>query len=134
MAVVATFVVVASRQVFSLEEVGTRRIVDATLGCALLACFHAAVAFAVGALGASRGLAVGASVLVLVSGYVASFLLPLSDALAGARVVSPWHWAIGQQPVTEGADAGGRLALVLAIAVLLWVGTAAVERRDIRPA
>jgi ABC-2 type transport system permease protein len=108
--------------------------VGATAACALLAAFHAAVAYAAGGIGVRRATAVGLAVLVLVAGYVASFLFPLVDALRGARAWSPWYWAIGEQPVTDGVS-GPRLFLLLAVtAALVWLGTAAVQHRDIRSA
>ena len=63
-----------------------------------------------------------------------SFLIPLADRLAGVRAWSPWHWAIGEQPVTDGVDAGGLALLAIVTAAVVWLGTAAVERRDIRTA
>jgi ABC-2 type transport system permease protein len=48
-------VVVATRPLFSLEEVGVGRLAVGTGACALLAAFHAAVAYAAGGAGASRG-------------------------------------------------------------------------------
>jgi ABC-2 type transport system permease protein len=133
-AAVATAVVVGLLPAFSLEEAGVGRVVAASAGCVLLAVFHGAVAFAAGGFGASRGLAVGLAVLVLVAGYVASFLLPLADALAGARSWSPWHWALGQQPVSDGVSPAWQLLLATVVIALVWSGAAALDRRDVRSA
>jgi ABC-2 type transport system permease protein len=133
-AAVTALVVALSRGIFSLDEVSAARIVAATFACALLAAFHAVVAYVVGGLGGSRAASVGAAVLVLVVGYVANFLLPLSDALAGARRASPWYWAIGEQPVSDGVDGRWIVLLVVVSAGLVALGTVAVERRDIRSA
>jgi len=127
-------VVVGTRGAFSLEEVSARRLIEATLACALLGAFHGAVAYAVGGLGGSRAVALSVSILVLLAGYVVNFLFPLSDSLADLRRISPWYWAIGEQPVSDGVD-GRRLALLggvlLAIVVL---GTVGIGRRDVRAA
>ena len=131
-ALVTTVVMLACLPLFSLEEIGIGQIVGATVGCAVLAAFHASVAYAVGGLGAARTTAVGAAVLVLVAGYVLAFLVPLVDALAGARSSSPWHWAIAEQPVSNGVDARWLLVLIAVIAALVGAGTMAVERRDLR--
>jgi ABC-2 type transport system permease protein len=128
---VATGVVVAVLAPFSLDEAGYGPVVAATLACGALAAFHGAVAYAMAGLGGSRGLVLGTSVAVLLTGYVLAFVLPLSDALAGARSWSPWHWAIGQQPVSDGVGVG-LVAVVGAAAALVALGTWAVERRDIR--
>jgi ABC-2 type transport system permease protein len=133
-ALVTTVVLVACLPLFSLQEVGAWRIVGATAGCTLLAAFHGAVAYAAGGIGVARTTAVGLAVLVLVAGYVVSFLFPLVDALRGARAWSPWYWAIGEQPVTDGVSVARLLLLVAVTAALVWLGTAAVQRRDIRSA
>jgi ABC-2 type transport system permease protein len=127
-------VTVAVLPLFSLEEVGSGRVGAATLGCAVLALFHGAVAYAVAGVGLSRGRSVGTAGLVLVAGYVASFLLPLNDRLAGMRKVSPWYWALGGQPVSDGIDAAAVVLLTAVTIALVALGTIAVGRRDIRSA
>ena len=123
-----------SLPLFSLDEVSAGRVVMATIGCALLAAFHGSVAYLVAAFGGSRGMSAGAGIVVLVVGYIMSFVLPLADALSGARDLSPWYWALGDQPVTHGIDAW-RLVLTVALtAVLVAVGTRAIDRRDIHTA
>ncbi len=124
----------ASLRPFSLEEVGVGQITVATFACAGLAAFHAAVAFAVGASGASRGVAVGVGVVVLMAGYLASFVLPIAPSLAGARKLSPWYWALGSQPVTDGVQVPWLLLLVTVTAGLVLAGAVALDRRDIRSA
>ena len=132
---VLTAVVVAlSLTPFSLEGISVTRILTATLACGALGLFHGSVAYTAAGAGASRALSAGIAIAVLVVGYVASYLLPLSDALAGLRKLSPWYWAIGTQPVTDGIS-GGWMVLLLAVTLLLvGAGTVAVNRRDIRGA
>lgn len=127
-------VVAGTLGAFSLDEIPVERIVEATLACGLLAAFHGALAYAVGGLGGSRGLAIGVATLVLLAGYVVNFLFPLVDALADLRQASPWYWAIGEQPVTNGVEPVwlGLLGGVTLVAIAL--GTFGVGRRDIRAA
>lgn len=132
-AVVAA-VVVASLYAFSLSEAGIGPVLAATGACAALAVFHAAVAYAAGGVGLSRGTAVGMGILVLLAGYVCNFLFPLSDTLDGARRLSPWYWAIGDQPVTNGVSVPSNLLLVGVAVVLVALGTLAAARRDVRGA
>jgi beta-exotoxin I transport system permease protein len=126
------FVVVTTRVPFSLDDVSVGRIVAATFAAAALAAFHGTVAYVVGGAGGRRALAVGVSIAVLVAGYVASYLLPLSNTLEDVRRVSPWYWALGTQPVTDGVSIARLGVLVGVTAVLVIVGTLTVERRDIR--
>lgn len=133
-AAVAAVATIVSLPLFSLTEVSVGRVVVATLGCLLLGAFHGSVAYLAAGFGATRALAAGAGVVVLVVGYVMSFVLPLAEQLTWARSWSPWYWAIGEQPVTNGIDPW-RLLLVSGLTlVLVAVGTAAIDRRDIRTA
>jgi ABC-2 type transport system permease protein len=130
---ITTAAVSASLVPFSLDEAGFGAVIAATLACGALAAFHGSVAYLVGGLGGSRGLALGSAVGVLLVGYIVAFVLPISDALSGARRWSPWNWAIGEQPVSDGVGVG-LLTIVLVTAVLVSIGTWAVERRDVRSA
>jgi ABC-2 type transport system permease protein len=118
---------------FSLDEAGFGRVIAATLACGVLAVFHGSIAYLVGGLGGSRALSADTAVGVLLVGYVVAFVLPISDALSGVRRWSPWNWAIGEQPVSDGVGLG-LVTIGVAVAVLVAVGTWAVERRDIRSA
>jgi ABC-2 type transport system permease protein len=133
-AVVCGVATIACLPVFSLTEVSVARVVGATVGCALLAAFHGSIVYAAAGFGASRGLASGIGIVVLVLGYVASFVLPLAGSLAGARRWSPWYWSLGEQPVSDGVHPAWMLLVVGLTAVLVAVGTEAVDHRDIRTA
>ena len=130
----AAVVVGATLPAFKLSEAGVGSVVVATLACGLLAVFHGAVGYAIGGFGGSRGMAAGGGVLVLVLGYVVGTLLPLARGLDPARRFSPWYWAIGQQPVSDGVSPARLVLLVAVTAALVAGGTLAVERRDIRTA
>jgi ABC-2 type transport system permease protein len=118
--------------IFSLDEVGTWSVVAATIASGLLAVFHAAIAFAAGAFGARRGGAVAASVCALVLGYVLGFLAPIVEKLRWLHNLSPWFWALGEQPVSNGLDPRRLTALVAVSVALLILGVKAIDRRDIR--
>lgn len=127
-------VVMACLPIFSLHHVSVGRVAVATLACAVLAAFHGSVGYLVGAAGKPRSMAIGISVLVAVAGYVASFLFPLARSLAGFRRLSPWYWALGDQPVGHGVHGTHLLVVVAATVVLVAIGTRAVTRRDIHSA
>ncbi len=100
----------------------------------LLAVLHAGVAYAVAAFGARRGVTVGAAAAVLVVGYLLHAIAPLSDALEPLAAVSPWEWALGSDPLANGFPWGGIALLAVCCAVLAAVGTAVVDRRDVKTA
>jgi ABC-2 type transport system permease protein len=124
--------VLVSRSVFSLDEVGTAEVLGATFGALALSALAAAVTYAAGGIGASRGVAAAIGATVLVASYVMAYLAPLVESLQGVRSWSPWHWALGEQPVSDGVSAVSLAAVVAITALLVGVGTAAVGRRDVR--
>lgn len=88
-------------------------------------------AFAAGAVTGRRswGIAVGAGVAVV--GYVLQAVANNSDELDGLRVFSPFHWAYGQTPLSDGVDWPGLGLLWGGSALLIAITAAALARRDI---
>lgn len=134
---VLTIVVLASQlasdAVFGIQ-IETARVVATIVLCALLGAFHAGLCIAVAGAAArpTRLLSVGFS--VAYAGYLVRALFPLSAILAPWRHVSPWDWALGSDPLVNGAEAW-RYLLLAATGVLLAVaGVVAFARRDIRSA
>ncbi len=123
---------VAVRLPFGFETVGVGRIVAAVAACVVLGAFHGTVAFALGAAGLRRPVAVGGAILVAAAAYLADFVLPIADSLRGARRLSPWYWAIGKQPIADGIAPLPVCGLAAAGVALLATGVVLLERRDIR--
>jgi ABC-2 type transport system permease protein len=132
--IVVALTLLPQLRLFSLEGVSWSRAVWATFACGVLALFHAAVAYAAAAAGLTRGRTIGVAAVVLVVGYLSAVVLPLAEALEPFRQLSPWYWAIGVQPVSDGVSPGGVALLVTVTAVLVALGTLLIGRRDIRSA
>jgi ABC-2 type transport system permease protein len=130
-AVATGLVVVLGRTLFSLEEVAVSSVAGATLGSGALALLGAAVTYAAAGTGASRGASAGIGSAVVVASYVMAYLAPLVESLQGVRSWSPWHWALGEQPVSDGVAAGSLGAVLVIAALLVFAGTVAVGRRDV---
>lgn len=95
----------------------------------LLALVHAMIALAVGAVTGRPGVALAAAVVVAVAGYFARNLGP--QVAEGMEVLSPFQWAYGADPLTQGPDWGG-LSLLAAITVGVFaVGLLVFPRRDL---
>ncbi len=124
--------VVLTRPIFSLDEVRPMAVAGATAGCIVLAALAASVSYAAAGLGARRGLAAGAAVALTVTSYVMAYVAPLSDRFEWLRSWSPWHWALGEQPVSKGVALGPAVLVVALTALLVVVGTLGVGRRDVR--
>lgn len=103
-------------------------VVAAWLGLGFVA---AAAAFAAGAATGRRSVAIGAGAGVAVAGYVLQALANNSDDLDALRAFSPFAWAFGSAPLSNGWDAGGLALLWGLAAVLIAAGALALARRDI---
>lgn len=109
-------------------------VIAATTGIMLLGLFHAALVLALAGLGLRSAPVLGVSFGVLILGYLVHALLPMIDARGDLVWLSPWHWALGGQPLVDGFDARGCTLLASGTAVLVVVGLLAVRRRTIRTA
>lgn len=88
-------------------------------------------AFFVGLASGRRTWAIGAGAAVGVVGYLLQALAKNSESLEWMKYLSPYDWAFGQQPLSNGFDWVG-LALLWGLSALLIVGGVFVlSRRDI---
>lgn len=126
--------VIMSRPVFSLGEVSAASVVTAIAGGVILAAFAAAVTYAAAGAGGSRATAAAIGATALVASYVMAYLVPMVASLQGIRSWSPWHWALGEQPITNGVPAGPAIGVVVITVLLIVTGTVAATRRDVRSA
>ncbi|MDQ0895688.1 ABC transporter permease subunit [Agromyces ramosus] len=95
-----------------------------------LSFLSAAAAIAVGAIAGRRSWALGAGAGIAVYGYVMNALSNQSDDLDGLHDWSPYAWAFGSEPLTNGWD--WRIWLLYAVAaVLLVIGWIVFRRRDV---
>ena len=115
-------------------ELDRAGIAAATVGMLLLALFHAALALALAGLGLPSGTVFAVSFAVLLLGYLAYALLPLVASTADLGTVSPWHWALGGQPLVNGFKDMGIAQLAGGTVVLAAAGLTAIGRRTIRNA
>jgi ABC-2 type transport system permease protein len=115
-------------------ELDTAGVVAASLSMFLLGLFHASLALALAGIGLRGPVVLAASLGVLALGYVAHALLPMIESMDGVVAASPWHWALGEQPLENGFDPAGIAALAAGSIVLLVIALLAVRRRTIRTA
>lgn len=120
-------------QAFDMQ-LRTEGVVAVTASLLLLALLHAGLVTALAGLGMRGTLVLAVAFGVLALGYLAHSLLPMVEALEPLAESSPWHWALGAQPLTDGFDAGGMLLLAGGCALLVVVGLLGIRRRTIRTA
>ncbi len=92
--------------------------------------FNGLLAFAIGAATGNRGAAVGATVAVLVIGFLGAGLLPLFDWGENWVKVFPWHYFNGSEPLYNGVDWWHIAILGGASVVFALASVAGVNRRD----
>jgi beta-exotoxin I transport system permease protein len=95
-----------------------------------LGVFYGWLSLAVGAAYPRRALALGIAAGAAAVGYLVGGLHDLAGWLDPFRFLSPF-WLVGQSPLQGGTDAVGVVVVVVASVVVLALGAALVERRDL---
>lgn len=106
-------------------------IVAETLALLGLTMLSAMLALAVGALTGRRTAATAAGAGIAVYGFVINAIANQSADLDALHAASPYHWAYGATPLTNGFDWGG-LALLWGLSAVFLIGAVlALRRRDV---
>lgn len=122
---------VALRTPFQLDSVPVGGFLAMNVQLALFGAVFATLAFAVGAATGSRSLALGVSAGTALLAYLANSVFPQVDALTWTRTVSPFHWYLGGDPLSNGLQWPGAAALAGTAIVLAVAGTHLFTRRDL---
>jgi ABC-2 type transport system permease protein len=122
---------VALRGAFDLSAVSIGGFLAINLQLALFGAWFGALAFAVGAATGSKAAALGAGAGVAVLAYLANSVFPQIGALSWTRDISPFHWYLGGDPLSNGVQTGGVMVLLITTVVLVTAGTALFARRDL---
>lgn len=108
------------------------RVAAGLLNCALLGIAFGGVALLVGALLAKRMAAFALALILAVVAYFVNALAPLVEGMKDLRVLSPFYWYIGNDPLRNGLEPAHILALVFMAVACIALAAVAWERRDIR--
>jgi beta-exotoxin I transport system permease protein len=126
-----TFLVVLTGRGFDLS-LGTGPLLGATAGAVLLGIDFGALALFVGALSASRAVALGVTSAIAAASYLVSSLAPVAHWVRPLRFESLFYWAVGNGQLRTGLT-GSAVAVLLgfaaaALAAAVW----AFDRQDVR--
>jgi ABC-2 type transport system permease protein len=122
---------VALRVPFQLDDVAVTGFLAMNLHLALFGACFGALAFAVGAATGSKALSLGVSSAVAVLTYLANSVFPQVESVIWTRNLSPFHWYLAGEPLTNGIQPAGTLTLLAETAALATIGTLLFEHRDI---
>jgi ABC-2 type transport system permease protein len=107
------------------------RIAAALVSCALLGVAFGAVALVVGAALAKRMAAFALSLILAVVAYFVNALAPLVDGMEDLRLLSPFYWYVGNDPLRNGLEPSHLAALAATALVCVALAALTWERRDI---
>ncbi|WP_103062971.1 ABC transporter permease subunit [Actinomyces qiguomingii] len=106
-------------------------ILAATTAWAGLVLLAGTAALATGALTGRSTSALAAGAAVAAAGYALNAVGNMSTSLNWLHYLSPYHWAFGNAPLSQGWDWGGLTLLWVLSAALVAVACVALSRRDI---
>lgn len=113
-------------------DVSLGNLAAATVATTLLALFFGAVSLLIGAVTGSRVIALGSGVALALAAFLLNALAPLADWLEPWQKVSPFNWALGDNPLVNGLD-WGKAGLLFGFTMLLVVAADVVyHRHDIQ--
>ena len=112
-------------------QVRLDHVAGALVSLTLLGFGFGGVALVVGALLAKRMAAIAIATMLAVVAYFVNTLAPLITGMAGWRVLSPFYWYIGNDPLRHGLEPVHALALVALAAGCIVAAAVIWERRDI---
>ena len=111
--------------------VGAAQLLGACVSVGLLGCLYSGVGLAVGALTGRRAVALGASVGLALAAFLLYSLGPLVGALKPWLRVTPFQWALGNEPLRNGISGGYVTLLVVTSGATFVLAVLAFRRRDI---
>jgi ABC-2 type transport system permease protein len=128
---VLLFVLLVGGDAIFSVHVGLANLAAAVLLAAVLAVHFGTVAIMIGCATGNRGLTAGLSGALAMGSYLFESLSPLSDFMHRNRWITPFHYYADSQPLLHGFAYRDLGVLVVATVVLLGVGLALFQRRDL---
>lgn len=127
----ATWLTIAVGAPFVDLEIATGDLAAGILMTTLLALFFGAVTLLIGAATGKRTVALGVGVGLALAAFLLNALAPLADWLEPWQDVSPFRWALGNEPLLNGVDVAMALLLLGLSMLLVALAGLAYRRHDI---
>jgi beta-exotoxin I transport system permease protein len=132
--VVVTVVVQLAMDAIVDLNIAPSYVIATALLCGLLGLFFGSVAYLVACLRPRPSLVIGLGIGLMLAGYLVSALFQIATALDPWKVISPWQWALGGNPLEHPAETWRWAVLIASTLALAVVGTLSVSRRDVAAA
>jgi beta-exotoxin I transport system permease protein len=113
-------------------EIGFGSLCAASVSVGLLALLFGTVALATGAVLPGRASAIAVASGLVVASWLLDGLAQVVGVLEPLRPLSPYYQTIGRNPLRDGVPWTGWIVVTAAILLLLAVGAAGLQRRDVR--
>jgi len=115
-------------------QIDAMRVASTVVLCGSLALLFGTLALAVAGWLPRPSLVLAIGIAAAVGGYLVAALFPLSDPLEPLSGLSPWKWALGGDPLVNGAEPWRYAALLLPAFAFVALAVAGFVRRDVRAA
>jgi beta-exotoxin I transport system permease protein len=115
-------------------QIDATRVASTVVLCGFLALLFGTLALAVAGWVPRPSLVLAIGITAVVGGYLVAALFALSDPLKPVSGLSPWKWALGGDPLVNGAEPWRYAALLLPAVAFVVLAVAGFVRRDVRAA
>ena len=112
-------------------EIGLGRLAEATFSAMLLGLMFGTLALALGCASGNRGLSIGISSAAGIASYFLNALAPIVEAIEPLKELSPFHYFIDADPLSNGLNLGHAGVLLAVTAIFLAAALVTFERRDL---
>jgi ABC-2 type transport system permease protein len=130
-AAAATWLLGLSGAAVSSSPLPADKLAAACVMLVLLCLVFGSLALAISAATGNRGAAIGVAVGLLVVTYLIDGLAAIVDGLKSIQWLSPFHYYMGNDPLSNGFDLGDAAVLAAITVVFMVLSLIAFERRDL---
>jgi ABC-2 type transport system permease protein len=113
-------------------SIGSSKIAAASLSCAFLGIIYNAVGTFFGAAAGKKSISVGGAIALAFTGFIFYSLTPTVSTFNRIKLINPFQWTLGSEPLTHGLDILHISLRILAAIVLFSASTFLFGKRDIR--
>ena len=112
-------------------DISLLKVAEGTLSASLLGMAFGTLALTLGSATGRRAYSIAIASVIGITSYLINALTPAVELLEAARFISPFHYYIGSDPITNGLHLGHSGVLLLLAIVLYVLAKVAFKKRDL---